>query len=130
VGRALEQLDVEHIAAYLAASAWSPERAFATLQDRLTKELALAGVTTIEAADQFIKEVYLPAHNEQFAVKPEQEGTAFVAIPSVDLAEILCVQEERQVGHDNTVVFHRLRLQIPESPLRPHYVRATVKVRQ
>ena len=90
----------------------------------------MAGVTTIEAADQFIKEVYLPAHNERFAVKPEQEGTAFVAIPSVDLAEILCVQEERQVGHDNTVVFHRLRLQIPESPLRPHYVRATVKVRQ
>jgi transposase len=130
VGRALEQLGVEHIAAYSPQARGRSERAFATLQDRLTKELALAGITTIEAADQFIEEVYLPAHNERFAVKPEQEGTAFVAIPGVDLAEILCVQEERQVGHDNTVVFHRLRLQIPESPLRPHYVRATVKVRQ
>jgi transposase len=129
VGRALEQLGVEHIAAYSPQARGRSERAFATLQDRLTKELALAGITTIEAADQFIKEIYLPAHNERFAVKPEQEGTAFVAIPGVDLAEILCVQEERQVGHDNTVVFHRLRLQIPESPLRPHYVRATVKVR-
>jgi transposase len=129
VGRALEQLGVEHIAAYTPQARGRSERAFATLQDRLTKELALAGITTIEAADQFIKEIYLPAHNERFAVKPEQEGTAFVAIPGVDLAEILCVQEERQVGHDNTVVFHRLRLQIPESPLRPHYVRATVKVR-
>jgi transposase len=130
VGRALEQLGVEHIAAYSPQARGRSERAFATLQDRLTKELALAGITTIEAADQFIEEIYLPAHNERFAVKPEQEGTAFVAIPGVDLAEILCVQEERQVGHDNTVVFHRLRLQIPESPLRPHYVRATVKVRQ
>ena len=41
-----------------------------------------------------------------------------------------CHQEERQVGNDNTVVFGRLRLQIPPSPLRAHYVRATVKVRR
>ena len=129
VGRALEQLGVEHIAAYSPQARGRSERAFETLQDRLTKELALAAITTIEAANRFITDVYLPAHNGLFAVRPEQEGTAFVAIPGVDLAEILCVQEERQVGHDNTVVFHRLRLQIPESPLRPHYVRATVKVR-
>ena len=63
-------------------------------------------------------------------MKAEQEGTAFVAITGVDLAEILCVQEERQVGNDNTVVFHKLRLQIPPSPLRAHFVRSTVKVRQ
>jgi hypothetical protein len=130
VGRALAQLGVEHIAAYSPQARGRSERAFETLQDRLTKELALAGITTIEAADRFIKEVYLPQHNALFAVKPEQEGTAFVAIPGLDLAQILCVQEERQVGHDNTVVFRRLRLQIPQSPLRPHYVRATVKVRQ
>jgi hypothetical protein len=130
VGRALAQLGVEHIAAYSPQARGRSERAFETLQDRLTKELALAGITTIEAADRFIKEVSLPQHNALFAVKPEQEGTAFVAIPGLDLAQILCVQEERQVGHDNTVVFRRLRLQIPQSPLRPHYVRATVKVRQ
>jgi hypothetical protein len=40
------------------------------------------------------------------------------------------VQEERPVGNDNTVVFHKLRLQIPPSPLRAHFVRSTVKVRQ
>jgi hypothetical protein len=62
-------------------------------------------------------------------VKAEQEGSAFVAIPGVDLNEILCIQEERQVGNDNTVTFHRLRLQIPPSPLRPHFVKARVKVR-
>ena len=51
-------------------------------------------------------------------------------IPGVDLNEILCIQEERQVGNDNTVTFHRRRLQIPPSPLRRHFVKARVKVRQ
>ena len=63
-------------------------------------------------------------------MKAGQEGSAFVAIPGVDLGEILCVQEERQVGNDNCVSFNRLKLQIPESPLRAHFVKATVKVRQ
>ncbi len=53
-----------------------------------------------------------------------------MAISGVDLNEILCIQEERQVGNDNTVTFHRHRLQIPPSPLRPHFVRARVRVRQ
>jgi hypothetical protein len=63
-------------------------------------------------------------------VKAEQEGSAFVASNGIDLNEILCVEEERVVGNDNTVVFHRLRLQIPPSPLRPHFVKARVRVRR
>ncbi|MDG6146483.1 hypothetical protein NF717_12640, partial [Lactococcus formosensis] len=62
-------------------------------------------------------------------VKAEQDGSAFVVLPGTDLNEILCIQEERQVGNDNTVLFHRRRLQIPPRPLRPHFVRARVKVR-
>jgi hypothetical protein len=100
------------------------------LQDRLVKELALAGITEAEAANAFIRDVYVPGHNARFAVKAEQEGSAFVAIPGIELNEILCIQEERQVGNDNTVTFHRLRLQIPPSPLRPHFVKARVRVRQ
>jgi transposase len=130
VGRALAHLGVEHIAAYSPQARGRSERTFATLQDRLPKELALAGMTTVEDANRFIRDVYIPAHNARFAIKPEQKGSAFVAIPGVNLGEILCIQEERKVGHDNTVAFNRLRLQIPESPLRPHYVRAVVKVRQ
>src|SRR5580658_38814 len=129
VGRALAQLGVEHIAAYSPQARGRSERAFRTLQDRLPKELALAGITTVEAANRFIREVYLPDHNARFAEAAEQEGTAFLPVPGVDLAEMLCIQEQRQVGNDNTVVFHRLRLQIPPSPLRAHFVKATVKVR-
>jgi hypothetical protein len=130
VGRALAHLGVEHIAAYSPQARGRSERAFHTLQDRLTKELALAGIDTIEAANVFIRNVYMPAHNARFAVKAEQDGVAFVAVKGVDLGEILCVQEERCVGNDNCVTFNRLKLQIPESPLRPHFVKAKVKVRQ
>jgi transposase len=130
VGRALEHLGVEHIAAYSPQARGRSERAFHTLQDRLTKELALAGIDAIEAANAFIRDVYIPAHNARFAVPAEQDGSAFVAVEGVDLGEILCVQEERCVGNDNCVTFNRLKLQIPESPLRPHFVKAKVKVRQ
>jgi transposase len=130
VGRALAHLGVEHIAAYSPQARGRSERAFRTLQDRLVKELALAGIVTVAAANLFIRDVYIPAYNAQFALEPEQQGSAFVAIPGVDLAEILCLQEERQVGNDNCVTFNRLKLQIPQSPLRAHFVRAKVKVRQ
>lgn len=129
VGRALAHLGVEHIAAYSPQARGRSERVFHTLQDRLTKELALAGIATIEAADAYLREVYIPAHNARFAVKAEQEGSAFVAIAGVELREILCVQEERQVGNDNCVSFNRLKLQIPASRLRAHFVKAQVKVR-
>ena len=128
VGRALEQLGVEHIGAYSPQARGRSERAFQTLQERLVKELKLAGITAIEAANAFIREVYLPAHNARFAVAPAQPGSAFTPIPGVDLGEILCVQEERQVGNDNCVSYRTLKLQIPESPLRPHFVKARVKV--
>jgi transposase len=128
VGRALAQLGVEHIGAYSPQARGRSERMFGTLQDRLVKELTLAGIPSIEAANAFLRDVYLPAHNARFAVKAAEAGSAFTPIPGVNLDEILCVQEERQVGNDNCVSFRTLKLQIPESPLRPHFVRARVKV--
>jgi transposase len=130
IGRALDHLGVEHIAAYSPQARGRSERVFHTLQDRLTKELALAQIMTMEAANVFLRDVYVPAHNARFAIKAEQEGAAFVAVAGVDLREILCIQEERQVGNDNCVSFNRLKLQIPASPLRAHFVKARVKVRQ
>ena len=108
VGRALEQLGVEHIGAFSPQARGRSERAFGTLQDRLVKELKLAGIATVEAANAFIREVYLPAHNARFAVDPAGEGSAFTPIPGVDLDEILCVQEERQVMNDNCVSYRTL----------------------
>lgn len=130
VGRALAQLGIRHIAAYSPEARGRSERMFETLQDRLVKELADAGITTIEAANRFISDVYLPAHNRRFAVAASEPGSAFVPWTRSDLTEILCHQEDRVVGNDNTVMFGKMRLQIEPSPLRPHFVRATVQVRR
>ena len=94
----------------------------------MPKELKLAGITDIEAANAFIRDVYLPAHNARFAVEAAAPGSGFTAIPGVDLDEILCLQEERQVGQDNCVSYRTLKLQILPSPMRPHFVKARVKV--
>ena len=67
-GRALKQLSVAHIAAYSPQARGRSERAFGTLQDRLPKELALAGVTTVEAANRWLREVYIAEHNARFAI--------------------------------------------------------------
>jgi len=128
VGRALKQLGIEHIAAYSPEARGRSERMFGTLQDRLPKELRLAGITTPEAANRFIAEVYLPEHNARFACQPDAAGSAFVADPAGAWRDILCVQEERIVSNDNTLRYHRLVLQLPPSPLRPHFVKAKVRV--
>lgn len=130
VGRALTQLGIEHIAAYSPEARGRSERAFRTLQDRLPKELALAGITTVEAANRWLAEVYIPQHNAAFAVTPEQEGSAFVPDRAGAWRDILCVQEERTVGNDNTVKWNRRCLQLPPSRLRPHFVRATVRIHE
>jgi transposase InsO family protein len=130
VGRALKQLGIEHIPAYSPQARGRSERMFGTLQDRLAKELALAGISTIAAANRYIRDTYLPAHNARFARPPALAESAFVAVDAAQLREILCVQEERVVARDNTVAYERRRLQLPESPLRPHYVKARVVVRE
>jgi transposase len=130
VGRALAQLGIRHIAAYSPEARDRSERAFRTLQDRLPKELALAGIATLEDANRFIAERYLAEHNAAFAIAPEQAGSAFVADRTGAARAILCIQEERRVGNDNTVKWRGLALQIPPSPLRPHFVRATVRVHE
>lgn len=130
VGRALAQLGIEHIAAYSPEARGRSERAFRTLQDRLPKELRLAGITTLAAANRWLAESYIPTHNARFAVAPEQAGTGFVADTAGAWRDILCTQETRQVGNDNTVKWRTFRLQLPPSALRPHFVKATVRVHE
>ena len=98
------------------------------MQDRLPKELALARITTIEAANDFLREVYVAEHNARCAVPADAPGPAFVAVPEPLWRDPLCLQEERRVGNNNCVRWHGRSLQLPPTPLRPHLVRATVRV--
>ena len=95
-GAPCTQLGIEHIAAYSPEARGRSERAFGTLQDRLVKELALAGIDTVEAANRFIEERYLPDHNRRFAIPPELDETAFVPLVRPDqIDDILCLHAER-----------------------------------
>jgi hypothetical protein len=67
-----------------------------TLQDRLPRELALAGITTIRAANRFLREVYLSEHNARFAVPTKDPASAFVAVPEALWRDGLGIQEERR----------------------------------
>jgi transposase len=128
VGRALKQLGITHIAAYSPQARGRSERMFGTLQNRLPQELALAGATSMEAANHYLQQVYLPAHNKHFAVKPELEQSAFMPMVGVDIKNILCTHEERVVQHDNTIRYKGLILQIEPNEYRHHFVKAAVKV--
>jgi transposase len=128
IHRALQQLGITLIPAYSPEARGRSERAFRTLQDRLPKELALAGITEMAAANQYLATQFLPAHNQRFAVPASEAGTAFVPWIGTNLTEILCVQEERVVAKDNTVRYQGTILQIPQDPHRFHYVKVTVRV--
>jgi hypothetical protein len=130
VGRALAQLGIEHIPAYSPQARGRSERMFGTLQGRLPNELRLAGIADIDAANRFLAEVYLPAHNARFRVAAEQPSSAFVPDRAGAWRDILCVHEERVVGNDNTVSYNRLILQIPPDRHRHHYVKARVRVHE
>lgn len=128
VGRALRQLGITHIAAYSPEARGRSERTFGTLQDRLVNELRLEGITDMAAANRYLREDYLERHNAQFTVQAEVEASAFTPVAGFNVADVLCIQEERVVAGDNTVRYKALRLQIPPDELRHHYVKARVRV--
>jgi hypothetical protein len=127
-GRAMKHLGIDMIAAYSPQARGRSERAFGTHQGRLPQELALAGITNMTQANQYLAQVYRPAFNAEFAQPAMEEGSAFVPWIGGSLEDILCEQYERTVGADNCVRFERLILQIPANQHRCHYVKARVRV--
>ena len=112
VGRALKRLGIEHILAYSPQARGRSERVNRTLQGRLVNELRLAGVTTLEDANRYLRQPFIPRYNQRFARPPRETVSAFVRLGRVDLDQILCHEEERSVGQDNTVVLGNSRLQL------------------
>lgn len=130
VHRALQQLGITLIPAYSPEARGRSERVFRTLQDRVPKEWALAGITDMAGANWYLAEQFLPAYNRRFAVAAAEPGTAFVPWLGTGLADVLCVQEERVVANDNTVRYQGKSLQIPPDRHRFHYVKVTVRVHE
>jgi len=131
VGRALRDLGVQMIPAYSPQARGRSERNFGTWQGRLPQELRLHGITTVEAANGFLREHYIGQFNARFQVAPAQRGNAFLPCPrSKDLDLIFCLQFERTVNRDNTVSFQNLQLQIERVSWRGTLAGCNVMVHQ
>lgn len=105
--RATRQVGIELIFAHSPEAKGRIERMFETLQDRLVKELRLAGITTIDEANKFLRE-YIPKFNAQFAVVPARRANLHKTLSrktQEKLPQIFSVQNERQVNNDYTVMF-------------------------
>jgi len=127
-GQAMKRLGIEMIAAYSPEARGRSERMFRTHQERLPRELALAGITDLAGANRYLHEVYRPAFNAEFMQPAMEEGSAFVGWIGGGLDDILCERFERTVGNDNCVSFEGMKLQIPADRHRCHYVKAKVAV--
>jgi transposase len=130
VQRALERLGVEHILAYSPQARGRGERVNRTLQGRLVNELRLAGIRTLERANRYLAERFLDPYNAEFAHEPADPALAFVTAGGAPLDQILCHEEARQVGKDNTVVLNGVRLQIAKQPGRATCAGLAVLVRR
>jgi transposase len=130
VGEVLVRLGVEHIPSYSPQARGRSERMNRTLQGRLVNELRVAEVTTREAANEYLRERYLPTHNEEFAKPPADPASAFVELGDVDLNEVFFEQVVRKVGKDNTVAIDGVLLQIEKQAGRRTCAGLAVQVRR
>jgi len=130
--RAMAELGIGMIAGYSPQARGRSERLFGTLQGRLPQELAKAGITGMDATNEFLK-AFWPRFNASFAAEPKEAESAFAPLlPSMKakLPDILCLKAERTVGKDNCVAYHGRKLQIARQRHRCHYVRAKVMVHE
>jgi len=118
VGRALRTLGIQMIPAYSPQARGRSERGFSTWQGRLPQELRLRGLTTVAAANQFLRAQYLSEFNQRFMVKASERGTALVPLKRKDLDLVFSLQHERVVAKDNTVSFANRSWQLERSKLR------------
>lgn len=128
IARALDELGIEAIPANSPQARGRCERFFGTWQGRLPQELRIRKITTMAAANEFLRRVWIPYHNRNFTVAAQQSGTAFVPYAGKELNKIFSHQEQRIVGNDNTVQMGGVSLQIEPQTFRFSMARCRVLV--
>jgi transposase len=130
VGRAMKELGVQTIAAYSPQARGRSERNFGTWQGRLPQELRLAGISTVEGANAFLREKYIGVFNNKFSVAAAEKGTAFRRTSRSDLNWIFTVQTERVVAKDNTVAIGSRQWQIDKTRFCSTLAGSTVTIHE
>jgi hypothetical protein len=111
--RAMTELGIEVQCAHSPQAKGRVERSFKTHQDRLVKELRLAGISSIAEANRFLWDKYIPVHNRRYSVAPGEAVDAHrPLLPGHRLEEVLSLRVERTVQNDFIVQYGGRFLQI------------------
>lgn len=119
--RMLKELDIELIHARSPQAKGRVERLFKTLQDRLVKELELNDIASLDAANVYLKNTYIPDHNQRFAVEPQAKANFHRSLEGFDLHSIFCLKFKRTISNDYTIRFNNQWLQLEQK--QPIFVR-------
>jgi len=101
--RTLKELNIKATHARSPQAKGRVERLFGTLQDRLVKEMRLGGIKTVKKANEFLKNEYLPKHNQKYAKEPKSKANLHQEAKGCDLANALCIKEKRVLTNDFTL---------------------------
>ena len=127
-GRALHELNIDILCANTPAAKGRIERSFGTLQDRLVKEMRLAGISTIEAANAFLPG-FLADHNRRFAKEPISPSDAHRPVPQdMVLEDIFAWKEERTVTRNLTLQYDKVLFLLEPTELTRPLARQRVTV--
>lgn len=130
VGRVLQELGIEAIAANSPQAKGRVENRFQTLQDRLIAEMHLAGITTMEQANRWLAEEFIDRYNRRFGKPAAKEGSAFIAISTQQIHHLVSFAYEAIVARDNAVRLGGLIIDIPPGKNRCSFAGKKVMVRQ
>jgi hypothetical protein len=129
-GRACEKLGVQVIAARSPQAKGRVERNHGLDQDRLVKELRLAGISTIAEANRFLEKTYLPKMNRKFSRPAARPEDAHVPLGKVSLKDIMCLEYERTVANNYVIRFETRLFQIlkTKKPLPRPQDKVTIRI--
>ena len=126
--KVMRELGIRQIFALSPQAKGRVERMASTFQDRLVTELRLAGASTIDQANDILRE-FLPRFNARFAIAAEQSERAYRLVPAeLSLTETISLKHTRKVARDNTVRYRWRVLQLLPGMDRPSYAGLQVEV--
>ena len=126
--RAAQRLGMTIIRAYSPQAKGRIERLWGTLQDRLSAELKIAGITTIDEANEYLSQ-YIRKHNNAFAIQPTHAQPVWRCVERVHVKKQLCKTFTCTVKNDNTITLSGTIIQIPKVPWRYSFAKAKIDVR-
>jgi len=129
--RSLRELGIRIIYAYSPQAKGRIERKFGVFQDRLCSELRLHNISTLENANRYLWEKFIPKHNRMFSRTAKELGSAYRPLPKgLSLKDVFCLKEERTVAGDNTISYNAKAFQILPNEYRLSYCKAKVEVHE